>query len=213
VAGKRILRQRPRRREEQIALIRGAAQWMYEGIDRYDRGDDLGIELVASRLRLLFGSDEALPQFCDRFRIDHPLVAIGEPAANDDAISLAIGALPADDGQAVKLRKMADARCLVVDDGVERVVFRWRDLVNDAANTLLGVHAAPEVATIFDEITSYHFGDVPAVPFLLRTAGVAVLKATKEVLAAAGADDVLSQDLSYEVNGARVFAVQIRGRF
>lgn len=188
-------RERVRSDPERIALLQSAVMWMVEGCHRIDTGDIRGAELVAPRLRLLVGSDDALPALFDHLRIEHPLVRVGPPADDGPAVAFSIGSMPTE-GEglgALKLRKLMAARCLVVTDDAERVEMRWHDLINTAANNLLGLHANARVEQCFDEIVSYDVADIPVVALMLRAMAIAVARVGQQLFDVEGLDNLRLQ--------------------
>jgi hypothetical protein len=212
--GKRPTRQRTT--DELLHDVLRAARILDEALTRFDAGDDLAVDLISGRLRLLVGhgkGNELLQRICDRLGRKQPLVACGREVPDDPTIRFALGALPQDESETptVPLGTFVGRRCLVADDGTGQQVFSWDDLISETANKMLLVHSDDDVPAIFDEIVTYEVGEGHhVIPFMMRSAGLLILGAAAEVIQAAGMNFVPGAH-SRSSRGMRVEAVEVRG--
>lgn len=184
---------RKRTADELMDDLERASRILHEGTQRFDGGDDLGLDLIAGRLRLLAcrgRGNELVKRVANRLGQPVPVVGFEAPVPDDPTLTFAVAALPAQQigggSRRASLEVFMNQRCLTVTDDAGQQTFTWDELVSDAANKLLLVHSDDDIPAVLDEVALYEVAGVRGIPFMMRAASVVVLEAANAVLTGAG---------------------------
>lgn len=179
------------------------------------------MDLIAPRLRLLAGrgrGNELIHRVSTLAQLPLPRIRTEPEPPTDSAVTFAVGSLPTHEETAdpLVLDTLMRRPCLVSSDANGQAIFTWDELISETANKMLLVHSDDDVPAIFDEISKYRVGGGispdgdPAVPWLIRRIGVAVLASAGEVLAGTECSYTPTQ-YEYQLPGmARLSAVVVR---
>lgn len=184
---------RPQTPDELLAVFRRALARLDKGIGAMDDGDPLGVDAVASTLRLLTingRGDRLLRRARETFSLGEPPRGLSLTTAaprSEPGLAFAVGAIPLPDSERAKephisTAEMLEERCLTISADDEQVSYKWLTFLAVVANKLGSIHSDADIPRAVDELSSYVIGGIPVLRYALRVVASVVATDAHHIL-------------------------------